>query len=260
MNSKIKTRTFSSIIAFIFTMTLAHNLQFSVETNARDFTYSSWQILTQESDLFKDVKNGDAFLSKSQNDSYETNAGSFYVNSGIRLTALFNTSIIFPEYEKCEESNGCSLTNIREKLISTLPNLSRGEIVTPQKTNENEKDWVQTNLKNQTLTKSKIWIFDAYPIATEAFVSYVIPIVETESTLTLDTNKLKLLTIRSKKSPVLKPSIAGECLVEGRQINSSDGSKIINYWNLPQNVAVTIFGIQKGTNYLDYRQLKIGVC
>ena len=111
MNSKIKTKIFSTIIAFISTMTLAHNLQFSVETNARDFTYSSWQILTQESDLFKDVQNGDAFLSKSQNDAYETNAGSFYVNSGIRLTALFNTIIIFPEYGKCEESDGCALSN-----------------------------------------------------------------------------------------------------------------------------------------------------
>lgn len=260
MNSKIKTKIFSTIIAFISTMTLAHNLQFSVETNARDFTYSSWQILTQESDLFKDVQNGDAFLSKSQNDAYETNAGSFYVNSGIRLTALFNTIIIFPEYEKCEESDGCALSNIRERLIATLPNLSRGEIVTPQKTSQNPKDWVQTNLKNQTLTKNKIWIFDAYPIATEAFVSYLIPIVETESTLTLDTNNTQLLTIRSKKSPILKPSIAGECLIEGKQSNSSDGSKILNYWSFPQNVAVTTFGIQKGTNYLDYRQLKIGVC
>lgn len=260
MNSKIKVKTISTIVAVLFTITLGHNLQFSFETNARDFTYSSWQTLTRESELFKEVQNGDAFLSKSQNDSYETNAGSFYVNSKIRLTALFNTSIIFPEFEKCEVSNGCSLSNIRERLISTLPNLNRGEIVTPQKSNGYQKDWVQTNVRNHTLRKSKIWIFDAYPIATEVFVSYVIPIVETESTLTLDTNGARFLTIRSKKTPLLKPSLAGECLVEGRQTNSLDGSKILNYWSLSQNVAITTFGLEKGTHYLDYRQLKIGVC
>jgi|688.fasta_scaffold110309_2 hypothetical protein len=260
MKPKSRIQLFSTIVAFLFTITLAHNFQFSIETNARDFAYSSWQVLTQESELFDNVKNGDAFLSKSQNDSYETNAGSFYVNSGIRLTALFNSTIIFPDYEKCEEYNNCALTNVREKMIATLPNLSRGEIVTPKKKNLIQNDWVQTNLKNKTLEKSKIWIFDAYPIATETFVSYLIPTVETESTLTLDTNNTRLVTIRSKKSPILKPSISGECLIEDKEKNSTDKTKILKYWNLPQDVAITTFGIQKGTNYLDYRLLKIGVC
>jgi hypothetical protein len=99
----------------ILVINFNHNLRVSNENTGRNFQYKSWQILTREATLFENVKTADIFISNNQNDAFETNAGSFYANTGIRLAYLFNTSSVFPNILDCQFTTNCKLGGVRQK-------------------------------------------------------------------------------------------------------------------------------------------------
>ena len=247
------------LLLILATLTYVHNFADATRTKARDFDYAGWQVLTKSTDLFSSVHSKDVFISLSQNDVYESNAGSFYFNTGIRLAQLFNTVNIWPNYVSCTINSGCLLGNVRKQVLQTLPNFNFGALVTTNRSEQQTSDWVGINSKPGALRASKIWDFDEYPITGSTMIAYLALYDETQKTAAVQLHTLRFVTISKFSAPVLNPVLNGYCLVRqpkaAVKINMS-GSLRVTYWNLPKLD-------QKGNplpKSLDIRSFAVGTC
>lgn len=245
--------------AFILFVNFNHNWLVAGENTSRNFQYKSWQDLTKNSSLFRDVSDSDIFISSNQNDAFETNAGSFYANTGIRLAYLFNTRLIFPDIDKCTLGSGCELTGLRQKVVSTLPNLTRGTYV-PKKTDKKRiDDWVGINSRKDALIHSRIWAFDIYLLTPTTYFSYLAPFLEDENRALVNFSSLRVITITSNKKNEFVPAVANICLVEAGKSIINNGLlmtewKVPNFAYNPGNLHVNV------PRNLDYRGLQAGAC
>jgi hypothetical protein len=249
----------SVIFALIVIINFNHNWRVSGENTIRNFQYNSWQQLTKESSLFNDVKDSDIFISTNQNDAFETNAGSFYANTGIRLAYLFNTNSVFPDFNTCTSDSACQLTGVRQKSIATLPNLTRGTFVPKLADKTRIDDWVGINSKKGALDKSTIWAFDMYLLTPTTYFSYLAPFLEDEVQAQINFSKLKVIMITSNPKNDFGPAIANICLVQESEGRSKSGM-LITQWEVPIS-AVDPSGapVTPPTN-LDFRQIQAGTC
>ena len=245
--------------AVILFLNFNHNWRVAGENTVRNFQYESWQELTRNTDFFREAKDSDFFISKYQNDAFETNAGSFYVNTGIRLAYLYNTNTIFPNIGRCNVDEGCNLTGVRKKAISTLPNLTRGTYV-PRKADKTRiDDWVGINLREGALNSSTIWAFDMFLLTPTTYFSYLSRFLENEEQAKVNLRSLRAVTVTSNKENEFVPSIAGICLEQVE--NSEDRSGLlITEWRVP-TVAYGPSGepVTVREN-LDYREIQVGTC
>jgi len=247
------------IFVLIVIINFNHNWRVSGENTTRNFQYNSWQQLTKESNLFIDVKDSDIFISTNQNDAFETNAGSFYANTGIRLAYLFNTNSVFPDISTCTSDSACQLTGVRQKSIATLPNLTRGTFVPKLADKTRIDDWVGINSKEGALDKSTIWAFDMYLLTPTTYFSYLAPFLEDEVQAQINFSELKVIMITSNPKNDFGPAIANICLVQEGEGRSKSGM-LITQWKVPLS-AVDPSGahVTPATN-LDFRQIQAGTC
>ena len=236
-----------------------HNWRVSGENTVRSFQYNSWQQLTKTSKIFEDVKDSDIFISTNQNDAFETNAGSFYANSGIRLAYLFNTNSIFPNFSNCVLGSDCALEGVRQKSIATLPNLTRGTFVPRMADKSRIDDWVGINSREGALERSTIWAFDMFLLTPTTYFSYLAPFLDDETQAKIDFTKLKVVTITSNPKNDFGPAIANVCLVqEGKEISQSGW--LMTHWKVP-NLALNPSGaLVRPTLGLDFREIQAGTC
>ena len=247
------------LILILATLTYVHNFAVSTRTKGRDFDYAAWQTLTKSTNLFSDVHTKDFFISLHQNDAYETNAGSFYYNTGIRLAQLFNTVNIWPNYLTCSVQSSCKLPNVRNQVLQTLPNFNRGALVPTHRSKQQTYDWVGINSKPGAVSSSKIWDFDEYPITDSTMIAYLAPYDESKPTASIQLKNLEFVTISKSDVPILHPVLNGYCLVHltndvGAK-NITNGLRI-NYWGLPPLD-------QQGKplpDFLDIRSMAVGTC
>ena len=190
-------RQISTVFALIMIVNFNHNWRVSGETTVRNFQYNSWQDLTKNSKIFAGVKESDIFISSNQNDAYETNAGSFYANTGIRLAYLFNTKSIFPDFTDCLLGSSCTLSGVRQRSIAVLPNLTRGTFVPKLADKSRIDDWVGINSRKGALDQSTIWAFDMFLLTPTTYFSYLAPFLDDETQAKIDFTKLKVVTITS---------------------------------------------------------------
>jgi hypothetical protein len=236
-----------------------HNWNVSTESNSRTFEYTAWQSLTKESDLFDQVNNGDVFVSNYQNDAYETNAGSFYFNTGIRLAYLFNTSLIYPKIYDCMLVNGCKLQNIREQVLATFPVLTRGAFIPKRLDASRIDDWVATKLKPGALDKSNIWAFDAFLMTPKTYFVFLVPFAEKMQGAEVRIQEVKMLTITDGIFNEFTPSLAGVCSSKLASSVDSNGF-LMTEWGLSNkalNLATELIEIP---NFVDFRQVVAGTC
>ena len=247
------------LILILATLTYVHDFAVSTRTKARDFDYTAWQTLTKSTNLFINVRTKDFFISLHQNDAYETNAGSFYYNTDIRLAQLFNTVNIWPNYLTCNIQSNCRLPNVRQQVLVTLPNFNRGALVPTNRSKQQTYDWVGLNSKPGEVATSKIWDFDEYPISDSTMIAYLAPYDEKQPTASIQLQGLKFVTISKLTSPILDPVLNGYCLV--RQPSTAGSAKSTNglsiiYWGLPsldQNGKPLPLS-------LDIRSMAVGTC
>ena len=261
MNSKYQNSSRLSIVfvtlALLFVLNQAHNGQIAKETKARDNSYYSWRAITSNSAFFSGVKDRDIFISNSQNDAYETNAGSFYYYSGIRLVYLFRTVSIWPEIEKCALDSDCVLDRARERVITILPTLNR---VGPDPVNDRElveSDWVKENMKPGILSQSRVWFFDIFPMTPNTVIAYLAPNIEENLTASVDVKEIRVATLSRGAKLEFRPSIGGICLAElpnAPEIGADKFGVQTKLWKIPQ---VDGQLIQK---YIDFRALNMGTC
>jgi len=250
-------------IILIFTLILVinfnHNWRVSGENTIRNFQYKSWQQLTRESSLFSDVKDSDIFISTNQNDAFETNAGSFFANTGIRLAYLFNTNSIFPDFSSCTSDSTCKLTGVRQKSIATLPNLTRGTFVPKLADSTRIDDWVGINSKKGALDNSTIWAFDMYLLTPTTYFSYLAPFLEDESQAQINFSKLKVIMITSNPKNDFGPAIANICLAQEGKVRSRSGM-LMTQWKVPLSAVDPSGAPVTPATYLDFRQIQAGTC
>ena len=256
---KRRNSTVLLLVMVLSVFTYFHNYSVADSTKVRDFGYQAWQALTRSSQLFSEVKSKDIFISEHQNDAFETNAGSFYYNTGIRLAYLFNTFNIWPNYSSCKVDVKCSLSNVRKHVLQTLPNLERGSFVRTNRSAQQSFDWVGINTKPGALDKSRIYDFDLYQITESTLIAYLAPYDENQTTASILLHQLKFVTISKPNVPVLHPVINGYCLValDGKfgSLTSRNGLRI-NYWGLPTS---DHHGNPLPTS-LDIRFMAVGTC
>lgn len=246
---------------FVFFFTLVHNFAIAKETHVRDFQYKAWQSLTRSETFLSGVRESDVFISQYQNDAYETNAGSFYWNSGIRLTYLFKIDLLWPEFSKCQDMESkCILPNVREKVKNTVPNLQRGEFVPIGRDKKRLDDWINLKSLPGALDNSKIWFFDPFLMTTSSFVAYLAPFDETKESASIKFRDLRFISISSLPNPEFSPSIAGVCLkLQQKDFDATSGLYRL-YWGVPETLGSTNGQYSSLPEALDIRSVKAGTC
>jgi cellulose synthase/poly-beta-1,6-N-acetylglucosamine synthase-like glycosyltransferase len=245
--------------SIILVLNFNHNWRVAGENTGRNFQYKSWQELTRNSDLFREVRNSDIFISTNQNDAFETNAGSFYANTGIRLAYLFNTNSVFPDFRKCALNSDCDLTGVRQKAISTLPNLTRGTYVPRKADITRIDDWVGINIREDALKNSTIWAFDMFLLTPTTYFSYLAPFLENEEQATINFSSLRVVTVTSNAKNEFVPAIAGICLVQAGN-SENQGGLLMTEWKVPSSAYDPSGTSVIPREILDYREIQVGAC
>lgn len=254
-----RNRRIALAFALIMAVNFNHNWRVSGENTSRNFQYNSWQELTKSAKVFASVKESDIFISTNQNDAFETNAGSFYANTGIRLAYLFNTYQIFPEFNNCTLETDCALTGVRQKSVATIPNLTRGTFVPKFADKSRIDDWVGINSRKGALDESTIWAFDMFLMTPTTYFSYLAPFLDDETQAKIDFTKLKAVTITSNLDNEFAPAIANICLVpEGNGIGQSGA--LMTHWKVPEMALDPGGALVSPPSSLDFREIKAGTC
>lgn len=256
---ELRIRQISTVFALIMIVNFNHNWRVSGENTVRNFQYNSWQELTNNSRVFAGVKDKDVFISTNQNDAFETNAGSFYANTGIRLAYLFNTNSIFPDFTSCTLGSSCTLSGVRQKSIATLPNLTRGTFVPKLADKSRIDDWVGINSREGALSQSTIWAFDMFLLTPTTYFSYLAPFLNDETQARVDFAKLKVVTITSNSTNDFGPAIANVCLVQDGTRLSKSGL-LMTHWKVPEAALDPSGDFIRPPSSLDFREIQAGTC
>ena len=252
-------KNFASVLCLLLALNLMHNLKVSNENRTREFQYQAWQTLTKSANFFDDVKTADIFISSNQNDAFETNAGSFYANSGKRLAYMFNTSVIWPDFTQCREIADCELGSVREKSISTIPNLTRGTFAPKLLASKQIDDWVGINSKENALSKSTIWAFDMFLMTRTTYLSYLVPFVSNEKQAQVDFLNLKVAMVTNQIMNEFRPAISNVCLDKVGEIQKRS-NQVLTIWGVPK-LGIDPSGAPiKSPEKLDFKQLQAGTC
>jgi hypothetical protein len=241
---------------FLFVLNFSRNLELAESTKVRDVQYQAWKFLTTETDFFRRVEDRDVMLSLSQDDSFEYNAGTFYVNTGIRLAYFYNTLTIFPNFNECQKDSICELPDLRETIKSTLPNLNRVKVITEQKIKE---DWVLSNMQEGALDQSEFWATDLILLTPTTLLAYLGRFDEsTPVSIERESFKAILLTLGQRE---FTPSLFGVCMVETRERPGLNNNKFrTSVWQLPSKGLSPNGKVLELPNSVDYRELNVGTC
>jgi hypothetical protein len=223
-----------------------HNVTISKSTNSRDFIYASWEVLTQKTNFFSELKSEDSIVSSTSNDAYEMNAGSFYANTGIRLSYLFNAGIVWPNFITCHSSSKCELGNIDSRLNAILPNLLRENINSKQNLSA-DAEWVAKILRSGN-QKHAIYYLDRIPFTNEQIAYVLAPITIYNPTAIIDSSRLRFAIVSKTKGLPWKPEVRSTCAATKISTNAIDG------------IFVTTWKFEFSKNQIDLRDLALKTC
>ena len=224
-----------------------HNSNLSKSTNSRDFLYNSWNIVTKDSNLFTHLKDSDSIVSSTSNDAFEMNAGTFYSNTGVRLSYLFNAGIVWPQFSNCSDKAKCSLGGFENRIGEILPNLLRNSITSPINVSDNP-EWVARLIRNKSWVHGKKYYLDVIPLTQENVGVIIAQIVKFDPTALVDISTLKIGMISKSNYFSWKPSIGKNCSTLIAKPILKSGS-YISYWSVNSN-----------EKYIDIRDLTFGTC
>lgn len=250
---------FVLIVSILLILNLNHNWKVSSESRAREFQYKAWQTLTKNVSFFSKVKNSDIFISLNQNDAFETNAGTFYANTGKRLSYMFNTRVIWPDFDKCRVTLDCNLTSVRDRSVRALSNLKRGDFIQKRIALDMPDDWVTINSLPGALDNNLIWAFDMFLLTTTTYLVYLVPFLENEEVSQVDFSKLMVISITNEPKVEFRPAIANVCLTPLKQVRDLSGL-LMTEWELPSNAVDPSGAKIEVSRALDYSKIEAGVC
>lgn len=235
--------------SFVLALTVSHNHTVSAETKFRRLNYESWSALIADRVLFNEMRDGDAIISTTHNDAYETNAANFYSKSGIRLKNFFPLVYMYSEEELfCSRNRRCVLSGPQERIPAQLVNLGYDK--------SDPSDWVWYSLQPEQLASMRVYAFDIYPVTPSTLISFVAPM---DNSTGLEVRTVDLIFARvtrvidGRLVETIRPSLGGVCLepyLESRRISPNGYPLEISYWKFPPGEP----------NSIEYQSLSFGVC
>ena len=257
-SSIIKMNQGAWIICALIFLNASHNILVAEENKGRNFQYDAWEALTKQKNIFVGVKDRDIFISNNQDDAYETNAGKFYYNSGIRLSNLFKTNIIYPEDITCISESKCDLLPVKDIAVQRLGNLVRTGAGTKTWNDFKSKslDWVESNRVPGALENSKVWAFDMFLISQSTYISYLAPFIENRKIPTVDFNKIRIFTVEKSIKPLLSPAVNNICFNLNTQYVANNGL-VVKVWELPIPVTSDNSTLNKE---IPFNKIGVGFC
>ena len=246
-----------------FSLNMNHNLTVSKETHGRDLQYYSWHALTtQEPNFFHEVKTGDFLVSLNQNDAYETNAGTFFWNTGKRLKYIFRTVSIWPDYSNCKIEDECNLDRVIERAATVYPTLDRSWSIIGKDLRKKNADWVKVNMQKNAFSSSTPWLFDIFPMTSNTMVAYLGRIDKNSRTAMIDLSTIKVATVSMAKNIEFNPSVAGLCLKRtGQVLSKNDFREVyINSWGFEGDDDSRVSKNRPLVTSIDIRSVELGTC
>jgi hypothetical protein len=245
------------IFGTVFGINLTNSLGLSESTKGRDFQYYAWQEMTSNTNFFEPVKDRDVMIANNQDDSFEYNAGTFYVNTGKRLAYFYKTSVLLPDLAKCRLIDKCTPPNVRETLAKTLPNLSRVSSVDAE---DIDRDWVVSNLQPGALDKINIWATDLVLLTPNDLITYLMRFDDTSISTSLDISSAQVLMVTNGLVS-FTPAFNGICLKKVSETYAMINERwIITRWVFPK-IGVGPNGMENAMpESMDYRSVEFGSC
>jgi hypothetical protein len=225
--------------------------------------YYSWHaITTQDPSFFHEVKSGDFLVSLNQNDAYETNAGTFFWNTGKRLKYIFRTVSIWPDYSNCKIEDECNLDNVVERAATVYPTLDRNWSIIGKDLTKKNADWVRKNMQENAFSSSTPWLFDIFPMTSNTMVAYLGRIDKHSITAMIDLSTIKVATVSMAKNIEFNVSVAGLCLQQtGQVLSKNDFREIyVNSWGFLGADETKVNKNGHSISSVDIRSVEIGTC
>jgi hypothetical protein len=219
-------------------LTYVHNFSISELTRTRNTAYEGWLSLLTNGKVLNEVSNGDSIISSTSNDAFEQNAGFIYGKTGIRLTYLFNSGILWPNINECSFEN-CELASPNIAIRQTLINITRNT--------KDSKEWINQSSNLRNSNNYKVWYSDYIDFGQETLLFFIVPFSNPEVSTLTDPTRIKVYLIY-RKNPVANPKIGNVCYSDSKIIYKSG------------NLAISSYETNLASEALDFRALKATGC
>ena len=208
-----------TFILFFANINFIHNYSISELSRSRNSTYSNWVQLLRNGNVLNGVLDGDSMISSTSNDAFEQNAGFIFNKTGIRLTYLFNSGILWPKIAECPITN-CTLEPPSFAIDKTLISITRSL--------QDQSEWVNQSKKLRRSGKYKVWYSEYIYFGQDAFLFFIVPFSQPKNSLDVEFSKIKVYLISSKEVTTF-PAIGNTCFNLGRKIYKTQKFIIYSY-------------------------------
>ena len=254
------------VVPAIIFITFLHNASLARETRSRDLIYATWVNTVRDSDMFEDVKDKDALISRSQNDAYESNAGYFYFLTGKRLTYIYQPQNLWPEINdpNCTLDKQCILPPASTRVANVIPNLLRNNgFSSPLPRTAYGDDWINQLMKPGSLLNIRFFLFELIPMTSDSIASFLIPLNSSEKTDYLNLLELKFIVTSRLEKKQFTPSLNGICLIQTSDVilkHTAFGPLYVTNWNIPNLNSIQKSRLEKNLTSIDIRNVNLGTC
>jgi hypothetical protein len=248
----------------IIGLTYVHNLTYGNGTNNRRIDYETWNLITKKTSLFESVEDRDAFVSATANAAYETNSGTFYANTGIRLSGIYLPQHLWsPEELSCKLGLNCALPNMRSRVVRGL-----NSALLPNSDDLREKDFAWVLNQSGAIDNANMWQFEIFRLTVNTSIAFLVPLTTTSDSTVARLSELRLFRLVNRESlrdnfEDLKVSIGSVCLtretasakvISGYEVSEWETPSDRTEWREPGG-ALSRRGITR-----DIRMMSAGVC
>jgi hypothetical protein len=231
-----------------------NNQGISDGSHARDESVSAWNATLSQGNFFNDVKSLDSFISPSNEDAYERNAGDFFAKTGIRLGLSLRPVDVWSI--DCLNNSKCLLPEFSTLLQDVADSRIKRRIYFPRSLLlDNPKDWIDHQSENKSLLNSDTWYFNFVPIGAGVHLVILGLLQYDESTGTVvDGNTLKAMAIYANYADTSQSVQINKVCLPQSQITDLD-SKSLKGWKVRQWSQELLT-----PDLLDIRNLEWGFC
>ena len=217
-------------------LTYVHNLTYGNGTNNRRIDYETWNLLTKKTSLFDYVEERDAFVSATANAAYETNSGTFYANTGIRLSGIALPLHLWgPDELSCKPGLNCALPDMRSRVVRGL-----NSTLLPNSDDLREKDFSWVLNQPGAMDNANMWQFEIFRLTANTSVAFLVPLTTTSDSTVARISELRLFRLVNRESlrddfEDLKVSIGSVCLTRKTASGEVISGYEVSEWRLPSD-------------------------
>lgn len=231
-----------------------NNQAISDGSHARDESVDAWNLVLSQKNFFNDVSSLDNFISPSNEDAYERNAGDFFAKTGIRLGLSLRPVDVWDK--SCLDDPDCLLPEPKALLQDIVDSRLKRKVYFPRDLLlKDSSDWIDYQSLNKSPLNQKSWYFNFVPIGAGVHLAILGNLLfdETYGTF-LDSSSSKVMAVYAPYSNPDVPVQFQKLCLENNLIIKPEIQKFENWgvrvWNEPLDLR----------NKIDIRTLSWGYC